>query len=356
MPRRRKRVDPAAFGLPVEDLRRGAYSHSTALLSRDVLVADGRSPRVMVQIIAEQDGLLGGTDEAIALLKLGVDDWSGLVVQALYDGDRVEAGEAVLTIEGEFPSFAHIAHLCLGVLSRRTRVSTNARALVEAARPKPVIVLPARHDHWLVQPGDALAAQIGGAHPLASRLTASGRGTGTPTPLVLVPHALISAYCGDTVAAVRACVAHTAEELKLIVPVDYENQAIETSLAVARTQESRLWGVQLATSEHLVDQSIIPQMGAFVPTGVNSQLVWNVRNALDAEGYGHVKILVSGTFDVERIRAFENDGVPADAYGIGAAFASGRFGFLADVVAADGQLQARAGAGLREHERLERVK
>jgi nicotinate phosphoribosyltransferase len=353
MPRRRKRVDPAAFGLPVEELKRGAFSHSTALLSHDVLLADDRRPQVTVQIVAEHDGLLCGTDEAIAILKLAVEDWSGLVVHALYDGDRVDEGEAVLTIEGEFPLFAHLAPLCLGVLSRRTRVCRDARLLVETARPKPVIMLPARNDHWLMHPGDTLSAQIGGAQPLSARLPLGG---GRTTPLVLVPHALIAAYGGDTVAAVRGCAAHTSEELRLIVPVDYENRAVDTALAVARTQEPRLWGVQLATSERLVDQSIIPQMGAFVPTGVNSQLVWNVRNALDVEGYGDVKILVSGTFTVDRIRDFENDGVPVDAYGIGAAFSAGTFGFHSDVVTCEGRAQAPAGTGLRPNSRLERVK
>ena len=44
---------------------------------------------------------------------------------------------------------------------------------------------------------------------------------------------------------------------------------------------TRLFGVRLDTSETLVDQSIVPQMGLFKPTGVNPQLVWNVRRALD---------------------------------------------------------------------------
>ena len=101
---------------------------------------------------------------------------------------------------------------------------------------------------------------------------------------------------------------------------------METSLAVARALEDRLWGVRLDTSEFMVDRSVIPQMGAFRPTGVNPPLVWNVRNALDAEGFGDVKIVVSGGFDVARIRAFEEDGVPVDAYGVGASAARGPLG------------------------------
>jgi nicotinate phosphoribosyltransferase len=306
---------------------------------------------VTVQFSSEQSGLLGGIDEAIAVLKVGVEDWSQLTVSALYDGDRIDADETVMTVDGRFDQFAHLAPLCVGVISRRTRVTTNARALVEAARPKPVMTLPARNDHWLLHRGDSLAAQIGGTMQLTGVQTSR-----TQPPLMLVPHALVAAYGGDTVAAVRACVAHTPDNTQLVVPADYDNDSVVTSLAVARSQESRVWGVQLATSEHLVDQSIIPAMGGFVPTGVNPHLVWNVRNALDAEGFGDIKILVSGAITVARIRQFEDDGVPVDAYGVGTALTSGRFGFVADVVMLDGAAHARAGRTLKPNPRMERVR
>ena len=106
----------------------------------------------------------------------------------------------------------------------------------------------------------------------------------------------------------------------------------------------------------MVDRSVIPQMGAFRPTGVNPPLVWNVRNALDAEGFGDVKIVVSGGFDLARIRAFEEDGVPVDAYGVGASAHEGRWDFTADVVQLDGRPQAKAGRELRTNAKLERVK
>ena len=352
MPRRRKRLDASSFDLPAEELRRGEFSHATAVWARDVLVADARSPLVTVQFASEQSGLLCGIDEALAVFKVGVQDWSEVTVHALYDGDRIDADETVMTVDGRFDQFAHLAPLCVGVLSRRTRVATNARALVEAARPKPVMTLPARNDHWLLQRGDALAAHIGGT----MQLTGAAQSSRSQPPLMLVPHGLVAAYGGDTVAAVRACVAHTPDRTMLVVPVDYDNDSVATALAVARSQESRVWGVQLATSEHLVDQSIIPVMGGFVPTGVNPRLVWNVRNALDAEGFGEIKILVSGSITVARIREFEEIGVPIDAYGVGTSLTSGRFGFVADVVMLDGTAHARAGRTLKPNSRMERVR
>ena len=141
----------------------------------------------------------------------------------------------------------------------------------------------------------------------------------------------------------------------LIALVDYENDCVRTSLEVARALEGRLWGVRLDTSENLVDKSVIPQMGTFRPTGVNPQLAWNVRNALDAEGFGEVKIVVSGGFTVEKIRAFEEAGVPVDSYGIGSSLFSGRFDFTADIVSVNGKPQSKAGRRAIANPRLELV-
>ena len=88
-------------------------------------------------------------------------------------------------------------------------------------------------------------------------------------------------------------------------------------------------------------------MGLARPTGVNSALVWNVRNALDNEGFGEVKIVVSGGFNAERIEEFEDDGVPVDGYGVGASVYDGRWDFTADVVQVNGKPQAKAGRELR---------
>jgi nicotinate phosphoribosyltransferase len=142
----------------------------------------------------------------------------------------------------------------------------------------------------------------------------------------------------------------------LIALVDYHHDSVAESLAVARALEGRLWAVRLDTSEFMVDRSLSDVMGTFIPTGVNSPLVWNVRNALDAEGFGEVKIVVSGGFDVARVRAFEEDGVPVDAYGVGASIHSGRWDFTGDVVQLDGAAQAKAGRELRANARMERVK
>src|SRR5206468_6277574 len=141
----------------------------------------------------------------------------------------------------------------------------------------------------------------------------------------------------------RAFVKHVDPSVDLVALVDYENDSVATAIAVAKAMEGRLWGVRLDTAEHMVDKSLFSQMGSFRPTGVNAQLVWNVRNALDTEGFGDVQIVVSGGFDAERVQEFADENVPVDAYGVGAAAYRGTFDFTSDVVRVDGKAQSRAG-------------
>jgi nicotinate phosphoribosyltransferase len=86
-------------------------------------------------------------------------------------------------------------------------------------------------------------------------------------------------------------------------------------------------------------------------------LVHNVRAALDAEGFGHVRIVVSGGFTVEKIRRFEEMQVPVDAYGVGSSLFRdhGRYDFTADVVMVNGKPCAKTGRWYRPNPRLERV-
>jgi len=351
-PRRRKRIDPAAFRLPVDEIKAGVYTDAYFMRAREILRQEKRPPTVLMQFTGKDEGWVSGVDEAIAMLKLCADDWSALTVQALYEGDWYESWDTVLTIEGPYDNFGFLETLCLGVLGRRTRICTNAKTLCEAAQSKPVMFFGARDDVYATQPGDGYAAMVGGVKLVSTPAQASLFGG---TALGTIPHALITAFGGDTVKATKRF-AEAIQGVEVIALVDYDNDCVKASLDVARAFDGQLWGVRLDTAENMVDKSIIPQMGTFRPTGVNANLVWNVRNALDAEGFGDVKIVVSGGFNEERILAFEEDGVPVDAYGVGGALYDGRFDFTADVVQVNGKPEAKAGRRLLENPRLERVK
>ena len=353
MPRRRKRLDPVLFRLPVDEIQKGFYTDKYFERTREIMRADSHSPRVLMQVSGKTAGFLSGIDEALAVLRLCSSDWNILTVNALYEGDELEPWDTVMTIDGPYECFAHLESLYLGVLTRRTRICTNTRRIVEAARPKPVLFFGARHDYWGAQPGDGYAAHTGGASSVSTDAQASlfgGTGIGT------VPHSLIAAYDGDTVRASKSFATHCSG-VDLIALVDYENDCVRTSLEVARALEGRLWGVRLDTSENLVDTSVIPQMGGFRPTGVNPPLVWNVRNALDAEGFGEVKIVVSGGLNAARVREFEEEKAPVDVYAVGTWIVhDGQFDFTADVVMVDGKPQAKVGREVRPNPKMDRVK
>jgi nicotinate phosphoribosyltransferase len=353
----RKRLPPEVFDLPAEKMRAGYYTDAYFNHARETLLADGRHPRVVMQVFQKRDAYLGGMDEAIAILKLCSDDWDALTVHALYDGDRVEPWEPVMTIEGDYTLFAHLETLYLGTLARRTLITTNVVRVLEAANGKQIIFMPARHDHHRVQTGDGYAAYVAGqivGAPVGVTTDEQaswwgGKGVGT------VPHALISSYGGNTVLAASKFAEWAPPDLNVTVLVDFENDSVRTSLEVARALGDRLWGVRLDTSENLVDRSLWEEMGDFKPTGVNERLVWKVREALDENGFERVKIVASGGFDAEKIRVFEERGVPVDSYGVGSALIRGENDFTGDIVLTDGLPAAKVGRRFRPRERLERV-
>jgi nicotinate phosphoribosyltransferase len=339
-----ERLDPQIFNLPVDKMRAGYYTDTYFNRAREIMERDGYHPRVRMQIFQRSKAVLCGIDEALAILRLcsGTygpggdwrDGWNELGIRALHDGDEIAPFETIMTIEGNYTLFAHLETPYLGVLSRRTRIATNAREIVSAANGKEVLFFPARFDHHQMQTGDGYAAYISGALGVSTDANAEwwgSRGMGT------VPHALIAAYGGDTVLATQKFAQYIAPDVHVISLVDFDNDCVATSVAVAKALGKRLWGVRLDTAGTLVDRSLWSQMGTFPPTGVVPQLVRNVREALDAHGYGYVKIVASGGFDARKIRQFEEEDVPVDAFAVGSAFfeGTGRFDFTADIVAVE---------------------
>ena len=133
-----------------------------------------------------------------------------------------------------------------------------------------------------------------------------------------------------------------------------------SSIDAARRLGGELWGVRLDTASDMVDASLAGEPDA--PTlrgdcalrGVNEKLVFRVREALDREGFGHVKIVVSGGFDQDKVGRFEEKGVPVDAYGVGSSLLRGNFDFTADVVKVAGRPCAKAGRRYNPNKRLKK--
>lgn len=340
----------------------------------------GRDPWVTLQLFAKKGGVLAGVFEALRLLQTQLADGyrpDQVTVETLLEGDSInaagsEAWESVMHITGPYRAFGHLETPLLGVLARRSLVATNTRAVVEAAAGKPVIFMAPRHDDWRVQTPDGYAAQVGGAMSVSSDAAGAwwgARGVGT------MPHAMIAAFGGDTVEATLAFARYLRAhepDVQVMSLVDYENNAVRTSLEVARAMRAEfgpgsLSAVRVDTSERLIDESLIgdPEVwGRASLTGVNAHLVRKMRAALDAEGFNEVGIVVSGGFKPDKIRRFEKEGVPAAAYGVGSSLlghsdGSGGllsdFDFTADVVRLDGADAGKVGRSFRRNPRMVRL-
>ena len=393
------------FDLPVVELRAGYRAAVYFDRSRRILAAEGDDTEVTMQVFQRADGMVAcGIDEALAVLALGAGsfrdpaaaDQAFAAYLAARDaarqarsrgGDAWVAGvRAQVEAEAAFDRHwrpAAPASSGLGAARRRPgrRLGAGHRAhrplppgrppgerLPGGAGPpdpgrqqrapgggrgrgKPVLFFADRFDHWATQGGDGYAAFVGGAQGVATDAQAAWwgeRGLGT------IPHALIATFGGDTVAAVAAF-ARQFPGVPLIALVDFDNDSVATSLACARAFGERLWGVRLDTSGTMVDRALWSEMGDFAPTGVNRRLVEKVRQALDAEGFGHVRVIVSGGFTAERIAAFEATGVPVDSYAVGSSLLKGSADYTADVVLREGRPCAKVGRVHRPSTRLQPV-
>ena len=279
--------------------------------------------------------------------------WDELEVHALREGDPVSPRESVLTIAGDYSLFAHLETVYLGVLARRSLVMRNVAGVVAAARGKQIFYFPARHDHWLVQTGDGWSAHVAGAIGVSTDAQASwwgGRGIGT------VPHGLIAAFGGDTVAAARAFADRYARQMNITVLVDWENDSVRTALEVAEALGDDLWGVRLDTSELMVDRSLTDELGDFRPTGVNPRLVEKVRAALDRR-----RVRTRTDRRQRRLhraadhRVREPPACRSTPTGSDSSLIRGANDYTADIVIVDGRPCAKAGRHHRPNPRLERV-
>jgi len=357
----------------------GWYTDRYFTRTANTLAFDGRDPVVQVQVFAKQPGIIAGVYEVIRMLQTQLArhpytrraySLDEMRLETLMDGDQVQPHETALMVTGPYVAFAHLETDYLGVLARRSLVATNVRRVIDAASGKPVIFMGARHDDWRVQTPDGYAARVGGAGSVSSDAGgawwgASGVGT--------MPHAMIAAYGGDVVAATlaftRYCHAHEPD-VKVVSLVDYHNDVIADSLAVARAMHGTfgagsLTAVRVDTSERLVDAALAGEAAARGRqglTGVNPELVRRLRGALDRAGFADVGIIVSGGFTPAKIERFETEGVPVIGYGVGSSLlghndgeADGLlndFDFTADVVRVDGHEESKEGRGLSPNARL----
>ena len=338
----------------IDKIRNGYYSASYFNKTKAILLREKNLKNVTMQIFQKNDGsILCGVNQVIELLKVGtgyfqngrwISKFGDLQITALKDGTILKVREPVMHIKGPYAYFAHLESLYLGILARQTRIATNARKIVEAANEKPVLFFADRFDYFLNQELDGYAANLGGVSNVCTK--AHGQWT-AKNPVGTIPHSLIAVNNGNTVEAVIKFNQYFPKE-NLIALVDFDNDCVGESLKAAKAFGKKLWGVRLDTAENMVDQSLKKLTEHdHEYHGVNPTLVKLVRKVLDENKFQHVKIIVSGGFNREKITMFEKAKSPVDTYAVGSAMLEGKNDFTADIVMVEGKSLAKVGRKLK---------
>jgi len=311
--------------------------------ARTILAAEGLDPVVTMEIFSRGEGILCGADEAIAYLREVFGEVNGRddpLVESLHDGDPFGTKEVVMRIRARYSSFGLYETAILGIMASGSGWATAARRIVDAAAPVPVIGFGARHVHPSVADQMDYASVVGGC--IGASTPAGARLAGL-APTGTMPHALVLIF-GDTVRAAEAFDRHIDPEVPRIILVDTFKDEAEESLRVAEALGDRLWGVRLDTPS---------ERGRVTP-----DLVKEVRARLDLAGHSHVKIVVSGGVDVDRIGVFREAGAPIDSYAVGSYISKASpIDFTGDLKEIDGHPVAKRGRipGLSQTDRLERI-
>ncbi|HKL84176.1 MAG TPA: nicotinate phosphoribosyltransferase [Bacilli bacterium] len=287
------------------------------------------------------DSVVCGLDEVIALIHTFAKNPQDLQLLALNDGDIISDGEPVLKITGRYEDFGYLESLIDGILARRSSVATNVREVIKVLNGKDCFSMADRQDDYLTQRGDGYATYVAGIKKYSTNAQGDWvniKGMGT------MPHALIQMCRGDIVEA-ATLYNKTFPEQKVTALVDYNNDCVTDSLKVAQALREKLGAVRIDTSKALIDHYFDDKdTSGFDPHGVCPQLIFAIRETLDAHGFNHVKIIVSSGFDVKKIAYFESLNTPVDTYGVGSSFVRNTtVGFSGDLVLIDGEHEAKVG-------------
>lgn len=307
-----------------------------------ILAAEGLDPLVTMEVFTRHEAVLCGIDEAKNLLGhvLAAADPTETHLESLDDGDHIGPREIVLRIRGRYRQFGLYETAFLGMLAHSTGWATASRECVDAAATDPVISFGARHIHPDITDVLDYAAIVGGC---VGASTPAGARLAGLAPTGTMPHSLVLIF-GDTVEAALAFDRHLGADVARIVLVDTFKDEAEEALRVAHALGDKLYGIRLDTPS---------ERGR-----VTADLVHEVRARLDQEGYQHVRIVVSGGLNPERIQYFKEAGAPVDSYAVGS-YISGAtpIDFTADIKEIDGRPIAKRGRipGITDSPRLKPV-
>jgi len=281
------------FSATHEEIANGSTTDIYFIRTLEILKHLDLSDTVVTgEIFGRRDGVFAGLEEVVNILRgTGIELWS------LPEGTSFKAKEVVMRIKGPYANFGAYETVILGMLASSSGWATAAKEAKDAACDKPAICFGARHVHPAVAPVMERAALLGGMDGASCILAARLAGL---EPQGTVPHAVFL-IIGDTLETARAYHETMPLDAKRVMLVDTFKDEAEEALRLARDMGHALDGIRLDTPS---------ERG-----GVTPDLVKEVRFRLDAEGFQHVGIFVSGGLSPERIQILSAAG--AAAFGVG---------------------------------------
>ncbi len=294
---------------------------------------------ISVEIFSRGDGVFAGSGEVWTLLS-AIASKENIVLETLDEGDTFAAREVVMRLHGSWGAFGMYETVILGMLASATGFATAARDCVVAAEGKPVICFGSRHVHPAVAPVMERAALVAGCSAASCILGARLCGT---DPKGTVPHAA-ALIVGDTLEMARLYDrVMPADDPRIVLVDTFKDEAEETLRVAKGLREGVLAAIRLDTPG---------ERG-----GVTAGLVGELRWRLDKEGFGAVRIIVSGGLNPERIRLLSAAG--ADSFGVGSYISHAvQRDMTMDIKMVDGKPIAKRGRlpGLLDNPRLKKIK
>jgi nicotinate phosphoribosyltransferase len=315
-----------------EEVKKGKTTDIYFIRTKQVLRAKGLDKLNVVAEVTPGEihkgwpwGILCGIEEEAKLFEgCPVNVYTMLEGSVFYHTDYRGIREPVMFVEGAYGEFCLLETPLLGLICQASGVATIAARIKKIAGEKFVLAFGIRRMHPVLSPMLDRSAYIGGFDGLSSLMGAETVGI---EPSGTMPHALIVAF-GDQVKAWKAFDEVISPKVQRVALVDtYYDEKIESIMA-AEALKDRLYAVRLDTPGS--------RKGNF------ADIVREVRWELDARGFKHVKIFVSGGLSEETVKTLSEAG--ADAFGIGTAVSNApTIDFAMDIVEVEGKLSAKRG-------------
>ncbi len=267
------------------------------------------------------------------------------------EGGRVGAGEPLMYVTGSFVHLVDLETLLLQMIGPACVAAHNAYTMCMHLPKSAFLAMDARHCAgpamaemmaYAAAVGSERAKAKGGAVGFIGNATdATAHFFGQEKGLGTMPHALVG-YAGTTVRAAEMY-AEAFPEQDLTVLVDYFGREVSDALAVCRrfpemakrgkigvrvdTPGGRfLEGLDPAGSYAVLERNAPEatrgyrseaELRHLIGPGVSAAAIWHLRECLDAEGFGRVRIVASSGFGPEKCKVMAMADAPIDVVGTG---------------------------------------